>query len=102
MRSISPRLLVDHGAGSLVIGYAENPHGYFQTGSNNLIVGTGNGWKGFGDIVGGADNRASGGYATTFGLSNIASGMDSAILGGHKNSAATNCQTVPKAPNDSC
>lgn len=91
-----------NGMGNLVIGYAENPKGYVRTGSNDLIVGTGNGWTGFGEIVGGANNRASGAYATTFGLSNIASGMESAILGGHKNSAATNCRTVPTAPNDSC
>ncbi|HEY3947006.1 MAG TPA: hypothetical protein VGL78_17420 [Solirubrobacteraceae bacterium] len=85
-----------NGMGNLVIGYAENPKGYVRTGSNDLIVGTGNGWTGFGEIAGGANNRASGPYATTFGLSNIASGMESAILGGHKNSAATNCRTVPR------
>ncbi len=67
-----------------------------------MRVGMTAGWKGFGETIGGVDNRASGEYATTFGLSNIASGMDSGILGGHKNSATTKCETVPTAPKDSC
>jgi len=33
-----------NGEGNLIVGYAENPYKYKQTGSNDLIVGIDNGW----------------------------------------------------------
>src|SRR5947207_1878463 len=37
-----------NGLGNLVIGYAENPGNHSQAGSHDLVVGTNNGWKGYG------------------------------------------------------
>jgi hypothetical protein len=54
------------GEGNLVVGYAENPDSLAQTGSNNLIVGSGNGWEGFGSIVGGFGNDAIGDFESVF------------------------------------
>jgi hypothetical protein len=70
-----------NGEGNLVVGYAENPGGYAQSGSNDLVVGPNNGWSGYGDIVGGNNNQALGNYATAVGLSNKASGAASFSAG---------------------
>lgn len=70
-----------NGEGNLVVGYAENSDGFPQTGSNDLIVGSNNGWSGFGQIVGGFDNNAEGNYAAAFGLTNVASGAESLVAG---------------------
>ncbi len=70
-----------NGEGNLVVGYAENSDGFPQTGSNDLIVGSNNGWSGFGQIVGGFDNTAVGNYAAAFGLTNVASGAESLVAG---------------------
>lgn len=77
-----------NGRGNLVVGYAENPSKLARTGSNDLIVGSANGWSGFGDIVGGSGNRVGGAYAAAFGLSNTASGAESTVLGGSSNRAS--------------
>jgi hypothetical protein len=76
-----------NGRGNLVLGYAENPGKLARSGSNDLIVGAGNGWTGFGDIVAGNENRVSGPYAAAFGEGNIASGSGSAVVGGTGNQA---------------
>jgi hypothetical protein len=55
-----------NGDGNLVVGYAENSGELEQTGSNNLIVGADNGWEGFGSIVGGFGNDASGDFESVF------------------------------------
>ena len=72
-----------NGEGNLIVGYAENPHGYAQSGSNDLIVGTDNGWNGSGELVGGTSNQVLGPEATAFGAFNIASasGQDAAVFG---------------------
>jgi hypothetical protein len=56
-----------NGEGNLVVGYAENPGSLGRGGSNNLIVGADNGWKGFGSIVGGFGNDAIGDFESVFG-----------------------------------
>lgn len=113
-----------NGEGNLVIGYAENPGGQLQSGSNNLILGYDNGWSGYGELVTGAYNSASGPFAAVFGVSDTASGVGSlvagnsnratgsessvlggknntaggaraSVLGGTRHHAAHNCQTIP-------
>jgi trimeric autotransporter adhesin len=76
-----------NGEGNLIIGYAENVNSRKQTGSNDLIMGTNNGWTGYGELVVGSNNQASGSYATAFGLSNIASAQ-SALVAGHENTVS--------------
>jgi hypothetical protein len=90
-----------NGEGNLIVGYAENPNGFSQAGSHDLIVGSGNGWDSYGEIVGGKDNEATGKFATLVGLANKASGTaslaaganntakgaESSVLGGHFNIA---------------
>src|SRR5215213_125627 len=49
------------GTGNLVIGRDYNPFGYQRTGSENLVVGVGNGWQTSGNTVLGAYNYAEGG-----------------------------------------
>ncbi len=70
-----------NGEGNVVIGYAEDTSGHSQTGSNDLIVGSENGWKSYGEIVGGFKNQASGKYATAVGDDNSAAGAYSLTAG---------------------
>jgi hypothetical protein len=83
-----------NGMGNLIVGYAENTKSYAQTGSNNLIVGMGNGWTGFGEIVGGEFNRALGSLSAVFGLSNLARGAESSVTGGAHNTASVQAASV--------
>jgi hypothetical protein len=83
-----------NGLGNLVIGYAENPAGRKQSGSNDLIVGSQNGWSGYGEIVGGLNNMVSGPWAVAFGRGNTASGVFSAALGGRGNVASADSSSV--------
>jgi len=48
-----------NGEGNLVVGYAENSYNHQQSGSNDLVVGSANGWSGYGEIVGGTATRCS-------------------------------------------
>ena len=90
-----------NGEGNLVIGYAENANGYSQAGSHDLVVGSNNGWKGYGELVGGNKNQLIGNYAAALGqgnkasgtasvaagTNNIASGSQSSAIGGDHNTA---------------
>ncbi|HEX4493539.1 MAG TPA: hypothetical protein VH914_20220 [Acidimicrobiia bacterium] len=101
-----------NGEGNLIVGYGENPGGRRQTGSNNLIVGSANGWTSFGTIVGGYSDQTTGPYASVVGTKNTASGhssfvagqqnkasgRSSSVLGGDGNAATANCQSIPAAP----
>jgi hypothetical protein len=101
-----------NGEGNLVVGYAENLGSHRRTGSNNLIVGSNDGWTSYGSIVGGSANSATGPYATVFGTKNTgsghwtfvagqqnrASGRSASVLGGDGNDATANCQAIPAAP----
>lgn len=82
-----------NGEGNLVVGYAEDTSGRPQTGSNDLIVGSENGWKSFGQIVGGFGNNAAGTYASAFGTANAASGAFS-LVAGQSNKATGNASSV--------
>ena len=82
-----------NGEGNLIVGYAENPNAYVQTGSNDLIVGSGNGWKGYGEIVGGFKNQVTNNYATAVGEGNAATGTYS-LTAGEANKASGTASTV--------
>ena len=97
-----------NGEGNLVVGYAENTSGHPQTGSNNVIVGSNNGWNSYGSIVGGfsnqalskystvvgADSSASGGYNLVSGYHNKATGQFATATGGRYNLASGNASAV--------
>src|SRR2546421_152612 len=70
-----------NGEGNLVIGYAEDTSGHSQSGSHDLVVGSENGWKSYGEIVGGFQDQANGAYATAVGNHNAASGPYSLAAG---------------------
>jgi hypothetical protein len=76
-----------NGKGNVIIGYAEDVNKHSQAGSNDLILGTNNGWTGYGQLVDGSNNQATGDYAAAFGVSNVASGEGS-LVAGHDNSAS--------------
>ena len=70
-----------NGEGNLIVGYAENPLHYAQTGSNDLVLGADNGWSSYGEVVGGHANQATGAYAAAVGASNTAGGAYSLAAG---------------------
>jgi hypothetical protein len=98
-----------NGAGNLVIGYDEHiifcsfsfeppPCGggekeeeapYTQTGSHNLLLGTGDSFTSYAGVVGGKQNTISGPFASVSGgRGNIASGASSSVSGGVGNTAS--------------
>jgi hypothetical protein len=84
------------GTGNLVIGPEHNPFGYGRTGSENLVVGIGNGWHTNGNTVLGTYNYAEGG---TFGFvagaaNHLADGTGGSILGGFNNYTRANYASV--------
>ncbi len=97
-----------NGEGNLVVGYAENPDNRPRTGSNDLVVGSDNGWTSYGGLVGGSCDRATGAYASALGVGNVASGAASlaagrgnvasggqaSVLGGQNNRASGNWLSV--------
>jgi trimeric autotransporter adhesin len=79
-----------NGEGNLVIGYAENTRSQPQTGSNDLILGTNNGWTGFGELVSGTSNLVKGSYAGILGGQfDSANAPRSAIAGGCANATGS-------------
>ena len=82
-----------NGKGNLIVGYAEDPEGYSQSGSNDLIVGSQNGWASYGQIVAGSENQALSPYASvTGGSENTAGnflfpGENASVSGGYQNNA---------------
>jgi hypothetical protein len=84
------------GTGNLVVGRDYNPFGYQRTGSENLVVGIGNGWQTNGNTVVGAYNYAEGGaYGFAAGSSNhLFDGTGGSILGGFNNYTRANYATV--------
>jgi hypothetical protein len=84
------------GTGNLVIGRDSNPFGYLRTGSENLVVGTGNGWQTNGNALVGYYNYAEGGSGGfVSGSSNhLNSGVGSAILGGFNNYTRANYTAI--------
>ena len=72
------------GEGNLVIGYDPNPR--TQTGSHNLVLGTGDqSYTSYGGIDAGVFNTLSGSDAAVLGIGNTASGSGSSVGGGYHN-----------------
>ena len=88
----------NNGTGNLVVGYAENSKNFSRTGSNNLIVGTDNGWTSNGGIVGGSGNMLSGAEAVLFGEFNKANSAASFIGGGCGNFTGSGKAAKRKCP----
>jgi hypothetical protein len=84
------------GTGNLVVGPEHNPFAYARTGSENLVVGIGNGWQTSDNTVLGAYNYAEGGsFGFVAGASNhLADGTGGSILGGFGNSTRANYASV--------
>lgn len=68
------------GLGNLIIGYNTNPG--TESGSANLVLGDGQGFTSYGDLVAGESNEASAPYSQVSGQFNIASDPFSFIGGG--------------------
>jgi trimeric autotransporter adhesin len=83
-----------NGEGNLVLGYDENPSNLAQSGSHDLILGRNQSFKGYGELVGGYQNVASGAYATVFGVGNNVSASYSAVTGGNANAAKGTAASV--------
>jgi hypothetical protein len=78
-----------NGLGNLIVGYNENPFEFARTGSHNIVVGMGHGWKSWGGLVVGLWNRITGRNASvTGGVGNLASGSGSSVSGGGANIAS--------------
>jgi hypothetical protein len=75
-----------NGSGNLILGYDETPGP--QTGSHNLMLGTGQSYTSYGSVLGGQKNTASGASSVVFGFEDNASGELSSVLGGGKNTAS--------------
>ena len=75
----------DNGEGNLVIGYDERPGG--QTGSHNLVLGSGQAYVTYGSILAGTDNTVSGHSSVTLGYQNAVNAAYSSITGGRSGSA---------------
>jgi hypothetical protein len=99
-----------NGTGNLILGYDENPLGFDQTGSHNLVLGNEHTFTSDGGLIAGQRNVLSGpasavfgalntasgaGSAVLGGLDNTASGGDSSVLGGSRNIAGGSCQSIP-------
>jgi hypothetical protein len=73
-----------NGEGNLVIGYDESPG--VQTGSHDVMLGSGQTFSSFGAIVAGVDNAVTGSYSSvTGGAENRVQGESSSISGGIRN-----------------
>jgi hypothetical protein len=75
-----------NGAGNLIIGYDEGPG--TQTGSHNLMLGTGQSYTSYGAIIGGLDNTASGPNTFVVGERDTASAAHGSVSGGQSNTAS--------------
>lgn len=81
-----------NGSGNLVLGYDQTPGA--QTGSHNLVLGTGQSFTSYADLLGGETNVAKGAFEAVFGHSNSASGADSSITGGWSNKVNANYSSI--------
>lgn len=86
--------------GNLVVGYNENIDGSARSGSHNLVVGTHHGYASYAGVVGGSRNSATGTYAVSFGVSNVASGQFATVTGGSGNIASGQGSSVSGGGNN--
>jgi hypothetical protein len=84
------------GTGNLVVGRDYNPFGYQRTGSDNLVVGIGNGWGSSGNLLAGTYNYAEGGSNgfAAGGSNRLSGGAAASILGGFNNYTRANYSTI--------
>jgi hypothetical protein len=82
-----------NGEGNLVIGYDENPGE--QIGSHDLMLGVGQTFTSFGEIIAGVNNTVTGGFSSVVGgASNLVSGEGSAVGGGVENKVTGGLSSV--------
>src|SRR5439155_1561887 len=65
-----------------------------QTGSHNLVLGTGQSYTSFGAILGGLANTASGPYSFVIGERDTASGHHASVSGGSHNTSSADAASV--------
>jgi hypothetical protein len=75
-----------NGKGNLVLGYNEKPR--TQTGSHNLVLGEGQLYSSYGDILDGSLDVATGSFSEVFGYEDSVSGPWSSVTGGYRNGAS--------------
>jgi hypothetical protein len=85
-----------NGAGNVIIGYDELSVSRVteQTGSHNLVLGTGQSYSSWGAILGGEENTSSGPYGDVFGDLNSVSGVATSVTGGEQNRASETASLV--------
>ena len=84
-----------NGQGNLIVGYAENPHGYARTGSHNIVGGLDNAWSSYGGAVLGQNNTITNDYATvTAGYGNSALEPGASVSGGAESSASGSMSSI--------
>jgi hypothetical protein len=83
-----------NGLGNLILGYGENPHGFSQAGSHNLVLGDNQEFTSYGGLVAGQYNHAKAPFADIFGYNSTASGQFSSISGGSSNTASGQWSSV--------
>jgi hypothetical protein len=94
-KQISTDPNTNDGTGNLIVGRPGGAYSLFpRTGSENLVVGTTNGWTGTGNVVAGAFNNANGSYAAVFGAGNTSNAMYASSFGGHFTTASGQYSTI--------
>jgi hypothetical protein len=83
-----------NGLGNVIIGYDEHAADIKQTGSHNLVIGGGQTFTSWGDLLAGSENIVSAPHAVAFGFRNQATGNGSSVVGGEHNSAEGNWASV--------
>jgi hypothetical protein len=81
-----------NGLGNLIIGY--NNDAQTQTGSDNLVLGTGQTYTSYGDLIAGELNTVSAPFADAFASDNTAGGAASSVSGGNDNTASATGSSV--------
>jgi hypothetical protein len=86
------------GLGNLIVGWDTQPAPMpppWRTGSNNLVVGSGNNFTSYGCFIAGGSNTVSGSYASVCGGQlNQATGGISSVDGGYNNLAGSTDDTI--------
>jgi hypothetical protein len=81
-----------NGLGNLVLGYDESPG--TQTGSHDLVRGTGQTYTSYASILGGSQNRANAANTVAFGSGNIAKAQFATVTGGRAGTASGSYSSI--------
>jgi hypothetical protein len=83
-----------NGEGNLVLGYDQSPGPGGQSGSHNVVLGSGQAYTSYGSIIGGSDNFDAGHDSTVLGYGNAVTGPYASITGGRLGTASGSMSSV--------